>query len=130
MAAASIATAATPRAVTAALANRLREPLSRAARALLGDAFDAAIDASLAEGRRWSRRVVFGGPCVAAHLCFPAAGARVPVYVPEAAAALLPIARRTPVALFVAVHPNQDPAEPSSLALRAAAVARRIVLPA
>ncbi|HVY49450.1 MAG TPA: hypothetical protein VHB21_26340, partial [Minicystis sp.] len=117
-----------PRAVAAALAARLRDPLARAARPLVGDALDAAIEATIAERRAWTRRTVLGVRATVARL-HPATGEAVPTYLPEPCDARLPLAARVRVALFAAVHARQEPGEAAPISLRAVAVARAIDLP-
>lgn len=81
---------------------------------------------TLLEQRRYQRRIVFGGPCVAAMLVGGVGAAGVPAYLPEAAGARLPLLLRFPVRILAEAHLAQDAHEASPVALRVVAIARAV----
>lgn len=109
----------------------LREAFARAYPAPAPGHLDLAIERMLITQRWFQRRAVIGEPSLRA-LLIPLgnAGPRVPTYLPEAAAARLPLSQRFRARLLAEVHLPQDARDGHPLALRVAAIARAHPLPA
>lgn len=109
----------------------LREAFARAHPAPAPGHLDLAIERMLITQRGFQRRAVLGEPSLRALLLpLSGAGTRVPTYVPEAAAARLPLSQRLRARLLAEVHLPQDARDGHPLALRVAAIARMHPLPA
>jgi hypothetical protein len=112
-----------------ALTARVREAFTPSGRSLPAGYLDAQAERLIVEQRRYQRRTVLGEPRIRARLAQAEAAAPVPVYLPEALAAKLPLFARFPARLLVEVHVAQDQSEPHPLALRALALARVVKAP-
>jgi hypothetical protein len=81
------------------------------------------LERALVEGRKYRKRVLFGGTRIRADLQFPS-GVDVPIYLPESAGDLLPMLPSLPVVAAVELRPREDASESNAEALVALAVGR------
>ncbi len=104
-----------------ALTQRVQEAFTQGGRppAYLG----GVVDRALLERRAYQRRTVLGADRIRATLALPGEAPR-PVYLPTEAAASLPMFPAFDARLLVEVHPPQDQAEASPVALKALAIGR------
>lgn len=82
------------------------------------------LERTLVRARAFQRRTVLGESHVRA--LFTDGGAALPIYLPETAAALWPLARKLRVTLLIELLPSQDDTEEHELSGRAIALARMI----
>jgi hypothetical protein len=104
------------------LTQRVQEAFAQGGRppAYLG----GVVDRALLERRAYQRRTVLGAERIRATISLPGAEAPRPVYLPAEAAASLPMFPAFDARLLVEVHPPQDHAEASPVALKALAIGR------
>ena len=121
------------------LANRVRAAFAHEKRAFAADYLDTRARRALLAGRCYQRRAVLGGAhlrCLlrevgdgaADRLGSASPGEPLLVYLPDAAAAKLPLFARFGARLVASVHFPEDEAEPQACALRAIALARVVDL--
>jgi hypothetical protein len=110
------------------LASRVRAAFAQEKRAFPAGYLDARVRRVLLAGRRYQRRIVLGGThlrCLLRKGGDDAANAEpLLVYLPDAAAAKLPLFARFGVRLVASVHFPEDEAETQACALRVLALAR------
>jgi hypothetical protein len=112
-----------PLAVAARLEGAVQGAFRAKERALSPRDLTLAVERALIEQRAFARRDVLDGPHVRAELTCGDATPLV-VYLPEAAARALPLARKIRARLLVEVRPREDDQEACPIALRARALAR------
>ena len=111
-------------AVAEGLSAQIREVLRQGRRPVASvEGMTAHVERSALEQRAYARRTVFGAPHVRALL-----SGGVPVYVPEAVAAGLPLMTRFRARVLGEVHPQADQGEAHAVALRAVALGRAVSL--
>jgi hypothetical protein len=106
-----------------ALRVRLAQAFAQGTKNMPRDYLESAAERSLLEEHRYATRLLFGSRHFCAHLT-PPNGSPIPTYLPEAAAAMLPLLRRFDARLLVEPHPRQDPTEAADIAIAALALAR------
>jgi hypothetical protein len=115
------------------LANRVRAAFAHEKRAFPADYLDARVRRVLLADRRYQRRVVLGGTHLRCLLCKgsdDAANAEpLLAYLPDAAAAKLPLFARFGARLVASAHFPEDEAETQACALRVIALARVVSVP-
>ena len=85
--------------------------------------FATQLERALVEGRKYKKRVLFGGTRLRAELVFPS-GTELPIYLPERTAELLPMLPSLPVVAAVELRPREDGAETHPEALVALGIGR------
>lgn len=115
-------------AVAEGLTGRIKDTFRQGKRMVPVSYLEAQVERALLEQRLYQRRSLFGGPHVRALLSSATAPVPVAVYLGEAAAARLPLFQRFRARLIGAAHPAVDQFEPAPTSIRAAALARIVVL--
>ena len=119
---------ATAPAVAEGLTTRIRDAWNQGKRMVAPGYLDAQTERALTEQRHYQRRTVFGGPHLRA-LLHAGGPSPIPMYLPEAAAKVLPLYPRFKARVVVEVHLQLDPYETHQAALRGVALARVSPLP-
>lgn len=114
--------ASSNRKLTANAATHWRVRLEEALRA--SGRWEPGYERVVVENRQYVRRSVLGGAKIRATLSTAGDATPLPCYLPEAAAADLPLHLRFPARLLVEVRPQQDPGETNGLALLVMALGR------
>ena len=120
---AALSEASLPGAVARRLEGAVRAAFGAKERAMPARELASVVERALVEQRAYARREVLDGTHVRAEI---ACGEEAPivVYVPDAHARALPLARRMRARLLVEVRPQEDEREACPIALRARAMAR------
>lgn len=104
------------------LATQIREAFMRDKKSLPPDTLDAQVERAMLAGRHYQKRDVLGKTHLRALLRLPEEPQPLVVYLPDALAKRLPMARRFRARIIAEINPSQDPYEKRDEALRALAL--------
>jgi hypothetical protein len=105
------------------LATRIREAFVQEKKSLPADSLDLQVERTALAGRRYQKREVLGETHLRALVRLPEEQVPVVLYLPEAVAKRLPMARKFRARVIGEIHPAQDPYEKREEAVRVLALA-------
>jgi hypothetical protein len=115
-----------PSSVAEALTARIRDVVARGTRLVPAGYVEAHTERIALERRAYQTRAVLGDRWIRGRMVSPLTSASVPVYLPLAAAAALPLFRQFSARALVEVHPRQDQFEGHPACLRVLGLARSL----